>query len=63
MPIDNTIVSQPYIDLKVDMVGLVRDAFVVAKQIAKQVAHDNHTTQQQMVGVEGGTRNGVALQS
>jgi hypothetical protein len=26
------IISQPHMDLEVDMVGLVKDAFVVAKQ-------------------------------
>jgi hypothetical protein len=63
MPIEIIIMSQPHIDLEVDMVELVRDAFVVAEQIVKQATHDSCTTQQQMVGAEGGTRNGVPLQS
>jgi hypothetical protein len=35
MPIENTIMFQPHIDLEVDMVGLVRDSFVVAEQIVE----------------------------
>jgi len=47
-------------DLKVDMIGLVKDGFVIVDQIAEQVvAHNIPMTQEKLMGVDGGTRNGV----
>jgi hypothetical protein len=45
MPMDNILTSQPHMDLEVDMVGLVRDAFGIVDQIVQQVAHNNNITQ------------------
>ncbi len=47
-------------DLEVDMIGLVKDVFVIINQIIKQVvAHNIPMTQENLMGVDGGTRNGV----
>jgi len=47
-------------DLEVDMIGLVKDVFVITNQITKQVvAHNIPMTQENLMGVDGGTRNGV----
>jgi exopolyphosphatase/pppGpp-phosphohydrolase len=35
------------------MIGLVKDGFVIVDQIAE------HMTQEKVMGVDGGTRNGV----
>jgi hypothetical protein len=47
-------------DLKVDMIGLVKDGFVIVDQITEQVvAHNIPMTQEKLMGVDGGRRNGV----
>ncbi len=61
MPIEIITMSQPHINLKVGMVGLVKDAFVVVEQIVEQATHDSHTTQPKMVGERVAQRNGVPL--
>jgi len=63
MPIEIIVMSRPHINLEGDMVGLVRDVFVVVEQIVEHATHDSRMTQQKMVGEKGGTKNGVPLQS
>jgi hypothetical protein len=47
-------------DLEVDMIGLAKDVFAIADQIAEQaIAHNIPMTQEELMGVDGGTRNGV----
>jgi len=50
MPIEN-IMNQCQVDAEVDMARLVKDAFTIANQIAKQ-AHNIRMDEQRVVGQE-----------
>ncbi len=55
MPLEN-VGGQKHMDVKVDMVGLVKDAFIIADQIAQE-AH-NIQSQHRVWGANGDHRHG-----